>query len=81
MRENANSNLTNAPAGLVPPTCDADRVRELLARASLPVPDAALCDCEYCRAFAHYARMIHSSVLSTIDVYSIPDETNSDEGE
>jgi hypothetical protein len=78
MLEDANSDLPTADPGVVLPTCDTDKIRELLARASLPVPDGSLCDCQYCRAFAHYGRMIHNSVLSTIDVYSVP-EPDSDE--
>ncbi len=79
MRENTNSNLTNADAGVVLPTCDTDKIRELFAGVPLPPVESELCDCQYCRAFTHYARLIHASVLSTIDVYSMPDETDSSE--
>jgi len=78
MLEDAYSDLTNVDPGAVLATCDTDKIRELLARTSLPVPDGSLCDCQYCRAFAHYGRMIHNSVLSVIDVHSAS-EPDSDE--
>ena len=77
MGGNLNQNAPGPDSSALDAICDTDEIQRLLADVTLPLTNSELCDCQYCRAFARYARTRNTSALATIDLYSLPDEDDS----